>query len=517
AVAIVSSFDSPNPKADAITMAKGVLAEDETELIESHENIWKEFWTKSAIQLEDTVLTNIWYQNLYFMRCVSKPGVYPIGLYAGAANENALWHGSYTLDYNVEQTFWGPYCCNHGEMSEPYDRLIMDYLPRAKWFANTTFGLDGAFYPVNIFGHEPSPENCESVNNRMMAYVPWSYVLGISGYVSRNIWLRYKYYPDNNYLKNIAYPLLKESSIFYCNVIEQCKKDESGRAILGPSFSPEHGNFGAYNCAFDIAFITSTFNSAMEAIEILSTDSSLAERIKQNLALLPELPLSKGNNPVVVDWPGDDPKRSHNIPTTVSSVFPAETHSWFSPANEKEILENTVRNIKNTGINSMITMAVAKARLSIDGTWEWLKEELVSRRRSNGMLTLMHGEHSFNSFGIYTEDFSCSGAITELLLQSVNDVVRVFPAWPKEKDGKFINLRAQGGFLVSAEQKDSEITRIEITSTVGGKFHFLSPWEKAQVQRWNEPIKTDITLNVNGIASFETKAKDRFIISKLEN
>ncbi|MBR8535857.1 hypothetical protein KDU71_09845 [Carboxylicivirga sediminis] len=517
AVGIVSSFDSPNPKADAIAMAKQVLAEDATELVSEHDKIWAEFWSRSAIQLEDTILTNIWYQNLYFMRCVSKPGVYPIGLYAGAANENALWHGSYTLDYNVEQAFWGPYCCNQGELSEPYDRLILDYLPRAKWFAWETFELDGAFYPINIFGHEPSPDACVSVNKRMMAYIPWSYVLGTSGYVSRNIWLRYKYYPDENYLKNIAYPLLKESSIFYCNVLEQCNKDEVGKAILGPSFSPEHGDFGTYNCAFDIAFITSTFNSTLEAIDLQNTDSALAERIKTNMKLIPELPLSEGKNPVVVDWPGDDPKRSHNIPTTVASVFPAETHSWFSPTLEKEILTSTVNNIKNTGVNSMITMAVAKARLSIDGTWKWLKEELVSRRRSNGMLTIMPGDHPFNSFGIYTEDFSCSGAITELLLQSVDDIIRVFPAWPLEKEGKFKNLRAQGGFLVSSEQKDSQIRSIYVTSTVGGTCRVLNPWNTKDITILSKGEKVSAEVNTNQIISFETQKGESYIIKSIYN
>ncbi len=519
AVAIVSSFDSPNPKATAISLAKEVLVEEDTKLIAEHENIWKKFWSKSGIELEDKELTEIWYQNLYFMRCVSKPGVYPIGLYAGAANENALWHGSYTLDYNVEQAFWGSYCCNQGGLSEPYDRLIMDYLPRAKWFARETFGLAGAFYPINIFGHEPPPEKCVSANKRMMAYIPWSYVLGTSGYVSRNIWLRYKYYPDEEYLKNVAYPLLKESSVFYCNVLEQCKKDDTGKAILGPSFSPEHGDFGTYNCAFDIAFITSTFHSTLEAIQILNVDSLFVERIKQNMRLIPELPLSESKNPVIVDWPGDDPIRSHNIPTTVSPVFPAETHSWFSPSDEKEILENTVRNIRNTGVNSMITMAVAKARLSIDGTWKWLKEELVSRRRSNGMLTIMPGDHQFNSFGIYTEDFSCSGALSELLLQSVNDIVRVFPAWPLEKDGKFKNLRAQGGFLVSAEQKDAQITKIEVISTVGGQFRFVNPWEKSNIRIIMSTDKEEIlqVKKENSILAFKTVPGVEYTITKAAN
>ena len=41
----------------------------------------------------------------------------------------------------------------------------------------------------------------------------------------------------------------------------------------------------------------------------------------------------------------------------------------------------------------------------------------------------------------------------------------------------FSRLRAQGGFLVTAEQKDGEVVRLEITSTVGGTLRLLSPWK----------------------------------------
>ena len=47
----------------------------------------------------------LWYRNLYFLRCVSKPGVEAVGLYAGLTNDNPPWHGGHTLNYNSEQTF----------------------------------------------------------------------------------------------------------------------------------------------------------------------------------------------------------------------------------------------------------------------------------------------------------------------------------------------------------------------------------------------------------------------------
>ena len=72
-------------------------------------------------------------------------------------------------------------------------------------------------------------------------------------------------------------------------------------------------------------------------------------------------------------------------------------------------------------------------------------------------------------------------------MQSVEDTIRVFPCWPKEKDARFSNLRTQGGFLVSAEQRAGEVVKLEITSTVGGKMRLLSPWTGKLVGRDMRP------------------------------
>ena len=81
------------------------------------------------------------------------------------------------------------------------------------------------------------------------------------------------------------------------------------------------------------------------------------------------------------------------------------------------------------------------------------------------------------------ESIGVAAVVTEFLMQSVEDTVRVFPCWPKEQDARFTNRRAQGGFLVSAEQKDGKVTKLEITSTVGGTLRWLNPWTGQMVER----------------------------------
>ena len=97
----------------------------------------------------------------------------------------------------------------------------------------------------------------------------------------------------------------------------------------------------------------------------------------------------------------------------------------------------------------------------------------ASRELPNGLFVWQghaHGTFMPESVGVVA-------LVTEYLLQSVGDVIRVFPCWPDEMDARFSCLRAQGGFLVTAEQRDGEVVRLEIMSTVGGTLRLLSPWE----------------------------------------
>ena len=59
------------------------------------------------------------------------------------------------------------------------------------------------------------------------------------------------------------------------------------------------------------------------------------------------------------------------------------------------------------------------------------------------------------------------GAINEMLLQSYEGVLRVFPAWPKDRDARFGSLRAYGAFLVSSELVKGEVTELTIESEKG--------------------------------------------------
>jgi hypothetical protein len=465
AVAIVTTRKSAHALSDAVQLAKGVLDRESTAVVQDHEKQWRHFWSRSGVKLGDSDLQNWWYRQLYYLRCLSRPGAYAIAL-QGGYNSKANWHGTWTMNYNAEQTFWPAFCTNHVELAEPFIDLVNAYHPRARWYAKTVFNSEGAASPHNLWPFEPDPRYSVSVNKRQLAYMPWSYGIGTAGHMAHILWMHYVYSGDTVYLGDKIYPIIKDYALFYASFIEQCKQDK-GKVAFGPSVDPEHTAFGWDNSPYDLAWAQHTLKAAIQAANDLGIDSDLVKRWSNCLDLLPYYPVSEDVIKV------GDRQDGYNIVTPVVPLFPAEQVSWFSEETEKDLFRRTLKWIDSryNRNNSVVMLNVGRARLSmtdeaLHDTKTWFK----GKEQSNGLFY-------WKAHGFYmSEQTAVSGLITEFLIQSVDSIVRIFPAWPANQEAQFSTLRTRGGFLVSARQKDGIVHDVTIESTVGGELKLLSPW-----------------------------------------
>ena len=72
-------------------------------------------------------------------------------------------------------------------------------------------------------------------------------------------------------------------------------------------------------------------------------------------------------------------------------------------------------------------------------------------------------------------------AINEMLLQSFDGRIRLFPAVPDDWDVRFAQLRAGGGFLVSAERHGGKVEYCIIESECGQTCCVANPWPDQDV------------------------------------
>jgi hypothetical protein len=194
----------------------------------------------------------------------------------------------------------------------------------------------------------------------------------------------------------------------------------------------------------------------------------------------------------------------HNITVPASPVFPADQVTWFSPEAEKELFRHTIRDTQFNGNNSHVMFNIAKARLSMMDGFTEAREWFVSRELPNGFF-----EWKGHAHGTYMgEMIGIAGLINEFLLQSVENKIRLFPCWPVYKDAAFTRLRAQGGFLVSAEFKQGKVVSATIESLAGKELQLLSPWSTIYVNGSERHIGPD------GMLTLETRPDDRLLITE---
>jgi hypothetical protein len=493
-VALVTSFDlsTGDVRGAAIALAKKTAAEVERSsepLIAGHEKVWRDFWTRSGVELADRDLQHWWYRMMYFARTVSQPGGrFPAGIMPPLATDETPWHADFHFNYNSWQPFWSVISANHPELADPWIAYVHGLLPRAQWQAKEVFDCEGVYYSISQFLHEPDPAACKSVNKRSLVMNPWGMTIGMVGMTAQNLWHKHLCDPDRAYLEAKIYPTLREAARFYLSFMRQCGKDAAGKILLGPSYSPEHGDLGINNCPFDIAYVHYTFDAFDRASKELGIDRALAAECLAMKAQLADYPVALDTNgkPVVVDWTGCNYKQVglHNLTVPASPVFPAEQVTWFSPEPVKELFRRTINDTTHNGNNSHVIFNIAKARLSMPEAVADTKAWFKSREHPNGMFGWQGHAH-----GTFMPESICVAAVvTEFRMQSVGDTIRVFPCWSRAcGNARFTDLRAQGGFLVSAEQKDGKLTKLEITSTVGGTLRLLNPWTGKIVERATQP------------------------------
>ncbi|NQT40496.1 MAG: hypothetical protein HQ581_23580, partial [Planctomycetes bacterium] len=416
------------------------------------------------------------------------------------------WHADIHHNYNAWQAFWPLPAAGQSELTDPWISYIDNMLPRFKWLAKDRYGIDGACFPISSFLHEPDPAACKSKNQRQVVMNPWGMTIGMAGMTIQSMWQKHLCDPDPEYLKAKIYPTLREGAKFYVGFMERCKKDDQGKILLGPSYSPEHGPMGIYNCPFDIAYVHYTLDAFIQASGELNLDEALAEQCRTYKALLADYPTAMDTNgkPVVVDWQGCKYRQvpQHNIEVPASPVFPGDQVTWFSPESEKELFRRTIKDTRHTGGNSHVMFNIAKARLSMPEAITDAKAFFLPRELPNGFIRMPWAHGTFMQ-----EMIGLAGLVNEFLLQSVGHKIRVFPCWPKDEDASFTGLRAQGGFVVSAQQKDGKVVKLEIESTIGGKLQLVSPWETIRVR------DTILKPDDGGMVTLDTRQGEMLVFS----
>jgi hypothetical protein len=69
----------------------------------------------------------------------------------------------------------------------------------------------------------------------------------------------------------------------------------------------------------------------------------------------------------------------------------------------------------------------------------------------------------------------------EMLLQSQNGIIRVFPALPVDRDASFVDFRAEGPTLVSSQRVGGEVVFLQVKALADVTWRVRNPWEGREI------------------------------------
>ena len=471
--------DTTKPTASATTLAAMQRSFEKDYL--SHKTWWKTFWSRSSLHVPDGLLETQWYLEQYKFGSVARKGAPPISLQAVWTADNGRippWKGDYHHDLNTQLSYWPSYSGNHLDEGIGYLDHLDANKANYKRYTKMYFDKPGLAVPgvTTLHGTE------------MGGWIQYSLSPTVSSWLGQHYYLQWRYSMDKDFLKNRAYPWIKEVATFLENITVI---DNNGKRKLPMSSSPEinDNDISAWfpdNTNYDLTLMKFIFHAAAELAkeEGLKNDASHWDKIYNQFS---DFALTKNNE--LMFAPTMAYNQSHRHFSNALAIYPLGLIKWEDGARSQSIIKNTIHLLDSVGPAywcgySYSWLANMKARAK-DG--EGAAKDLNIFAKAFCSINSFHlnGDQTKSGYSKFTYrpftlegNFAFASGLQEMLLQSYAGFIEVFPAVPASwQNIAFRTLRAEGAFLVSAKKENGQVSEVKITSEKGGVARLKLPFK----------------------------------------
>ncbi len=504
------TMDPADPKPEAIAALMALTRAQVEEQVQAHRTWWDAYWRRSYIRLDaEPIIERTYYGCMYVFGCCVRPGKYPVGCNGFPVNDDVPWGGDYHWNYNNEALFYGAYSTNRADLSEPYDRTVLEANVFGKRQAQAT-GVPGTvFFMATGPGHLNEAVTLGQKTHAVEA--------------SLNLITRYYMTHDLEWLKTM-YPFFKDVAAYWDHDLEKNKEirpNGTPRYVIVDSKPMEGSTSDSYNGITGLAFLRRFYRGMIDITQALNeagqetgyTDADIA-RWKDFLVNLADYPMSHAYGRKVFAWS----EATLNPFLTEQDwvlypVFPSEQVGLSSPAGLLSVARNTLivkPQYYVEWLNNPPQIFSIAARLAHH------PPEVI--RRCRGYFRSI-GVNNFRSGGGNVEGAGVAEGINAMLLQSQEGFLRLFPCW-HYPEAKFVTIRAAGAFLVSAMKKDGVCQAITILSEKGKPCRVLNPWPGRTLTiddgQGNKPEVSVEQKPYGQICTFQTEAGKTYTVTPSE-
>jgi alpha-L-fucosidase 2 len=384
------------------------------------------------------------------------------------------WDSKYTIYINTEMNYWPAEVTNLSEMHLPLMSMLKDLSKTGQITAMKMYGARGwtTHHNTDLWRSTGMVDGA--------TWGAWPYG-GI--WLSQHIWYHYLYTGDVKFLREY-YPVLKGASQFLCDFL--VREPEHGWMVGAPSISPENTpkNIGGkktvnYGCTIDNELAADIFDITVAAADKLGYHDSLTRQIKSLKSQLPPLQIGKYGQLQEWLWDWDTNKEHQSHVSHTYGLFPSGRISTYRTPLLAAAVKNTLLQrdeFTNTSWGNAWRVNLWARLHDGNKAFQFLQYLMRPATHDNGYVGSM--DNMFSSImSMYGRpyfqidaNYGLTSGIAQMLIQSHDGAIDILPALPDAWiDGYVKGLCARGGFIIDIEWHQGKVTKLVVTSTLGGE------------------------------------------------
>lgn len=427
----------------------------------------------------DNYLTQLQYQfGRYLLISSSRPGNLPANLQGIWVNKfKARWNSDYHININIQMNYWMAEMTNLAECHEPFLDYIDNLREMGRITAKKIYGARGfVAHHTSDAWHSTAPFG-KSRSGMWPMGAAWC---------CQHLYTHYEFTENKEYLKNKAYPIMKEAALFLVDLMVPDPK--TGLLVTGPSVSPENnfltedGKRGTLNmgATMDREIIFELFSNCIKAAAILNIDKEFSELLKSKMEQMP--PLQIGEDGRLLEWVEGlrEAMPGHRHISHLYALHPSNQISKYKTPDLFEAAKKTIEGrLKHGGGHTGWSRAWIinfYARL-LEGDKAY--DNILALQRKSTLSNLLDIHPPFQIDG----NFGVVSGITEMLLQSHDDEINLLPALPTAwSSGSIKGIVARKGFEIDMDWAEGQLKSVVITSLLGNDLNLRYQEEVKQVK-----------------------------------